>query len=129
MLFMRVASLLILAAGWAESVSISSQANPIALAKALFGPGINVQSAVYKGNSLAAGTFTNGPSQDLSTGIILSSGDARSPQTLIAKGNTHFGLFGNDRCTSLAGTTGRDPAVLSAVVRLDAGLTGFSAFY
>uniref|UniRef100_A0A8H7TQ20 Uncharacterized protein n=1 Tax=Bionectria ochroleuca TaxID=29856 RepID=A0A8H7TQ20_BIOOC len=103
------------------------QANPIALAKALFGPGINVQSAVYKGNSLAAGTFTNGPSQDLSTGIILSSGDARSPQTLIAKGNTHFGLFGNDRCTSLAGTTGRDPAVLSAVVRLD--LTGFSAFY
>ncbi|VUC36529.1 unnamed protein product [Clonostachys rosea] len=129
MLFMRVASLLIFAAGWADAVSISSQANPVALAKALFGPGITVQSAVYKGNSLAAGTFTNGPSPDLSTGIILSSGDARSPQTLIAKGNTRFGLSGNERCTSLAGTTARDPAVLSAVVKLDAGLTGFSAYY
>ncbi|CAI6091812.1 unnamed protein product [Clonostachys chloroleuca] len=117
MLFMRVASLLILAAGWADAVSISSQANPVALAKALFGPGITVQSAVYKGNSLGAGTFINGPSPDLSTGIILSSGDARSPQTLIAKGNTRFG------------TTARDPAVLSAVVKLDAGLTGFSAYY
>ncbi|CAH0002480.1 unnamed protein product [Clonostachys byssicola] len=129
MLFMRVGSLLILAAGWADAVSISSQANPVALAKALFGPGITVQSAVYKGNSLAAGTFTNGPSSDLSSGIILSSGDARSPQTLIAKGNTRFGLSGNERCTSLAGTTARDPAVLSAVVKLDAGLTGFSAYY
>ncbi|KAI6780273.1 uncharacterized protein J7T54_003052 [Emericellopsis cladophorae] len=115
-----------------SDLQIANVINPIDLANGLFGPGIDVVSASFVGGSVGAGLFTNGPSEVLNAGLVLSSGDATSPATKGAStevASVQLNQPGNAICNDLAGLTTFDATVLTINVLLDPALAGFSAYF
>lgn len=113
------------------ALEIINSNDPITLANGLTGPGITVISAAYVGSSEATGLFTNGPSQALNAGIVISTGGATSPATTSPGklASADLGQPGNAICQSIAGVGTFDAAVLTVVVELDPALAGFSAYF
>ena len=114
-----------------NGLSITQNGDAMTVAQALFGSGIDVVSATFTGNPQAVGIFTDGLFSDLQNGVAISTGRVEefangSPDT---KSDSGWGTPGNSQCTSLAGTSTYDGAILRAVVTLQSGLTGFSTYF
>ncbi len=98
-----------------SQLNINNVNNPQELAENLAGYNINVSNASVSGNALQSGTFTfNGNGLDVSSGVILSTGnifDAQGPNSSSSTSTSFWGP-GHPLLTALAGYQTNDAVVL-----------------
>lgn len=115
-----------------NSLSVTPSDDANALAAALIGPGITINSATLDAGVSQGGTFVDGPSPNLLTGIVLSSGQSVSPGTPKTDASTYsyqFGRPGSSLCQPFVTGPTFDAVTLTMDVTLAPGLAGFSFYF
>lgn len=109
----------------ATELSIDTSADAMAMANAMFGSGISIESASYTGANSASGIYSGGD-QDApgltpsDTGVILSTGNAEDvthsdgDANRSASTTTRHGLAGDEDLEAIAGATTYDAAIFEA---------------